>query len=235
MSILRDLKTLVLPPLCPICGAPMHEGEGELCVLCRVTAPLTSFYEQAANPLSDRLRDQFPFRHACALLWFIPGSPWQKAIHSFKYRARYRTAYLLGRWLGREMLQGGLYGSVDVVVPVPLHPLRLLRRGYNQSEYIARGISKELSIPVYPRALKRLRNNPSQTTRRDEQRWENVDRLFAVRRDLSGKHILLVDDVVTTGSTLISCAETLDRNLTDVRISIAALAASQARFGLARR
>ena len=224
MSILSDLKSLFLPPVCPVCGGPLAEGDGAFCMVCRTTVPRTMFWLKAENPMAARLRDFFPVVQASAFIWFIQGSPWQRAIHDFKYRSRWRTAYELGRWFGSNLARSGLYAGVDCVVPVPLHVRRLLGRGYNQADYAAEGIAEGLGVPVVHRALRRLRNNPSQTTRSTAERWVNVEGLFTVRRSdlLAGKHILLVDDVVTTGSTLLACAEALAAALPECRISMAA-------------
>lgn len=236
MSILSDITALFLPAACPVCGGALHEGDGAFCMVCRTTVPQTDFWLHADNRLAGRLREQFPIEQASAFVWFIQGSTWQRAIHNFKYRDRWRTAREMGVWFGHHLADSGLYGTVDCVVPVPLHARRLIRRGYNQSDYAAEGIAAGLGAPVLHGALGRLRNNPSQTTRSSAGRWENVRDLFRVRRpaELAGRHILLVDDVITTGSTLLSCAEALFEAVPDCRISIAALAVSQHHFGLDR-
>ena len=236
MSILNDIKGLFLPPVCPVCGGELHEGEGAFCMMCRTLAPQTGFWRRADNPLAERLRNEFPIVQASAFLWFVAGSSWQRAIHGFKYYNRWRTARDLGAWYGGNLADSGLYGSVDCIVPVPLHTRRLLARGYNQAAYIAEGIASRMGVPVEDRVVRRLRNNPSQTTRSSAGRWENVRDLFAVARPgaLAGRHVLLVDDVVTTGSTLLSCTEALLRAVPDCRASIAALAVSRRHFGLDR-
>lgn len=164
MSILNDIKGLFLPPVCPVCGGELHEGEGAFCMMCRTLAPQTGFWRRADNPLAERLRNEFPVVQASAFLWFVAGSPWQRAIHGFKYYNRWRTARDLGAWYGGNLADSGLYGSVDCIVPVPLHTRRLLARGYNQAAYIAEGIASRMGVPVEDRAVSRLRNNPSQTT-----------------------------------------------------------------------
>lgn len=141
MSILNDIKGLFLPPVCPVCGGELHEGEGAFCMMCRTLAPQTGFWRRADNPLAERLRNEFPIVQASAFLWFVAGSSWQRAIHGFKYYNRWRTARDLGAWYGGNLADSGLYGSVDCIVPVPLHTRRLLARGYNQAAYIAEGIA----------------------------------------------------------------------------------------------
>jgi ComF family protein len=216
--------------------APFFSLFFAFCMMCRTLAPQTGFWRRADNPLAERLRNEFPIVQASAFLWFVAGSPWQRAIHGFKYYNRWRTARDLGAWYGGNLADSGLYGSVDCIVPVPLHTRRLLARGYNQAAYIAEGIASRMGVPVEDRVVRRLRNNPSQTTRSSAGRWENVRDLFAVARPgaLAGRHVLLVDDVVTTGSTLLSCTEALLRAVPDCRVSIAALAVSRRHFGLDR-
>lgn len=236
MSILSEIKELFLPSVCPICGTPLREGEGAFCIVCRTLVPETGFCWRTANPLAQRLRDELPVAEASAFLWFVEGSDWQRAIHGFKYYGRWRTARDLGAWYGSRLAESGLYADTDCVVPVPLHRRRLLLRGYNQSDYIAEGIASRLGVPVLRGAVRRLRNNPSQTSRTAVERWENVLDLFSVAHPerLAGRHLLLVDDVVTTASTLVSCAEAVLRAVPDCRVSVAALAVSQRRFGFDR-
>ena len=177
----------------------------------------------------ERFWGLLPVQHASALFWYVEGSPWREAVHRFKYSGRWLSAYRFGRWYGALMRESGLYADVDVVVPVPLHWARRMWRGYNQSEYIARGIARELGVEVDTRSVKRHRYNQSQTRQHPIRRWENVEGIFRVSRTerLRGKHILLVDDVFTTGATIFSLGETILRALPDVRLSVAVLATTR--------
>jgi ComF family protein len=150
-------------------------------------------------------------------------------VHRFKYGGEWRAAYDMGRWYGAELRESGLYADVDVVVPVPLHLGRRLWRGYNQSEYIARGIARELGVEVDARSVRRHRYNSSQTSQRADERWDNVEGIFRVKRPerLHGKHILLVDDVFTTGATIMSLGSTILSAVENVRLSVAVLATSR--------
>jgi ComF family protein len=132
----------------------------------------------------------------------------------------------MGRWYGEVLRESGEYDDVDVIVPIPLHPKKILKRGYNQSFYIAKGIAKELGSVVDSRSVKRVVNNPSQTTKSGTMRWQNVERIFRVSHPehLHGKHILIVDDVLTTGATISSCVTAISALVPDCRISIASLA-----------
>lgn len=225
------LANLIFPPVCPLCNDLLADNERFVCTGCRFRAPLTMFWEQPDNPMTRRLDGLLPVRHASALLWFIHGSKWQFIIHQFKYKGQWRYAYLLGEWFGSRMAESGLYADVDVVVPVPLHWAKRLWRSYNQAEYIADGIASALGVKVDRRSVVRRVNNPSQTRNSANERWNNVDGIFAVRNPeaLRGKHILLVDDVFTTGATMVSCGTAIIKSLglEDVRISIATIAVTQ--------
>lgn len=173
-----------------------------------------------------------PIHHASALLWYIQGSGWQRAIHNIKYRDAYHDARNLGRWWATQLAESPYYGSVDAIIPVPLHWRRRLRRTYNQSEYLAEGLGRELGIKVIYDAVRRVRYNESQTHRTTSERWQNVENIFAVIRPerLAGRHLLLVDDVFTTGATIISLGNAILAATQDVTLSVATLAVSKAHF-----
>lgn len=234
-DICRSVGSLFAPRRCAVCGGELPRGVDFACTVCRYKAPLTGFWREKENPMTERLAGLVRVEHASALLFFAHGSGWREVIHGFKYGGRWRTACMLGRHYGAELKEGGLYDDIDAVVPVPLHYRKLMKRGYNQSTYIARGIARELNTRVDTRLLRRKRNNPSQAQTIHTERWDNVNDLFEVRRQaeyLRGKHILLVDDVFTTGATVISCIEALHRAMPDCRISVAALAVSRRGLGM---
>ena len=141
MSILSelwgDLVSLLFPARCAVCGSPLVRGERTVCTLCRATAPLTGYWAEADNPVFRKCWGLVPLHRASGFLFFVHGSGWRQLIHGFKYRGAWRTAREMGEWYGACLAEGGLYDDVDVVVPLPLHPFKRLRRGYNQSEYIA--------------------------------------------------------------------------------------------------
>lgn len=165
---------------------------------------------------------------------YVHGSGWRRAIHAFKYRGAWRLARALGEWYGASLCGSGLYGDVDVVVPLPLHPFKRMSRGYNQAEYIAEGIAVQLGVGVDRRSVRRSRNTASQALKPRRERADNVENAFAVRHPgrLAGKHVLLVDDVMTTGSTLIACIEAVVHAVPDCRVSVAALAVSRHELGV---
>ncbi len=238
MSILNDwwhdLAALFFPPHCAVCGEPLAEGERTVCTLCRAMAPLTGFWREADNPVFRKCWGLVPVERASGFLYFVAGSGWRRLIHGFKYRGAWRTAREMGAWYGACLKEGGWYDDVDGVVPLPLHPLQRWRRGYNQSEYIAEGIAARLGVGVDRRSVRRRRNTASQALKPRRERAANVENAFVVKSPerLAGRHVLLVDDVMTTGSTLLSCAGEILRAVPDCRVSIAALAVSRRELGV---
>lgn len=224
-----DLLALIFPPTCPVCNATLSEGEQVICNRCRVAMPMTGYIGRIDNAMERRLWGLVPFVQASALYFYIEGSPYRRIIHAFKYGSKWRLSRDMGEWLGGEMARSHTFESVDVIVPVPLHPLRRMWRGYNQSEYLAEGVARVLKRPINRHALRRTRYTTSQTRHSKNERWGNVHGHFATRRGASfaGKHVLLVDDVFTTGATICACAEAILRVAPDCRISVVTLAVSQ--------
>lgn len=199
------------------------------CAKCRLDIPLTDFAYFEENPVKEHLDGLARIEQASAFIYYNRNSHWQRAIHRFKYQGFWRIGYNLARWYGTSLKDSGLYDDVDMVLPIPLHYVKLFNRGYNQSTYIAEGIAKELGVKYSSHLLRRVRNNPSQARNSGSDRWRNAESLFGVRNReaLKGKHILLVDDVLTSGATLCSCINAIHEAVPDCRISVAALAVSR--------
>ena len=149
----------------------------------------------------------------------------QNLLHHIKYYNKKELAFELGRYLGSELSEAGSFKGCDVIIPVPLHPAKKKKRGYNQSEWIAKGMSDKMNIPLNTNLLNRHVNSKTQTKKNREERWENVRSAFSVElpNQFTKKHILLIDDVITTGATIEACASQLI-NHTDAKVSIASLA-----------
>lgn len=231
----KDIFHLFYPATCPVCGGEMPEGTVTVCTGCRWEAPLTNFWLDVDNPVARKFWGIVPVVNACSFFFFIPHGGYRSLVHDIKYHGHWRQAEELGRWFGAEMLRGGLYADVDVVVPVPLHIRKQVKRGYNQSEYIADGIARSLGCAVDARSVVRVRHNPSQALKPRKERWENVAGIFVIHRPerLAGKHVLLVDDVLTTGATITSCAEAIVAAVPDCRLSIATLSVSKSDIEIA--
>lgn len=228
-SLLRrvatDLGLLVYDDGCIICNEPCGKLHS-LCLKCRFEMPTTRYCFTSDNPVKERLLSMTPIVEASAYLHFRTDDRWRQMIHRLKYRGEWRLGVMFGQMYGADLKASHLYDDVDIVVPVPLHLFKYLKRRYNQSEYIARGIASQLGVKVDRTTLYRRRNNPSQTLQHATDRWANVDDIFAVRHPerLRGKHVLLVDDVLTTGATLASCIRAIYAAAPDCKVSVVTLA-----------
>jgi ComF family protein len=229
-SVLRDVMSLMLPRTCLACGRALLENEGCVCLACRYNMPLTSFAKRKDNPIKLLFENVLDVESAAAMFWFVGGTEWQRIVHNFKYYGRWFFAQKMGEWLGEELLESGNFSDIDLIIPIPLHYRRRLHRGYNQSEQLALGVVRKMGVKCDFRSVCRRQYNDSQTSKSRSERWDNVESIFEVRRaeKLRGKHILLIDDVLTTGATMASCALAIVKACEgDVRISIATLTVSR--------
>ncbi len=229
MKIWNDILNLFFPPLCVVCDERLTESEEFLCVSCLSKLPIADVHNFCDSELEKLLAGRFPFHKAISFTVYQKEGMMQRIVHRFKYGDDSALAYFMGELCGTAFVGKNVVDDIDVLIPVPLHTRRMRERGYNQSEEIARGISSKLSIPVCADILCRKINNPPQAqTQSRMERWRNVKNIFHVEDEtyLVGKHILLVDDVITTGSTLEACAKAL-LDVEGVRISVFALSAAQ--------
>lgn len=229
-GVVLDVASLVMPRTCLACGRVLLENEGCVCLACRYNMPLTNFSKHRENPVKLLFENTLSVEAATAMFWFVGGTEWQRIVHNFKYHGRWYFAQKMGEWLGEELRESGNFDDVELVVPIPLHYRRRLKRGYNQSEQLALGVGRKLGVKCDFRSVRRSLYNDSQTSKRSAERWDNVEEIFEVRNvdKLRGRHILLIDDVLTTGATMSSCASTIVKACEgDVRISIATLTVSR--------
>lgn len=223
-----DFVGLLFPNLCAACNQHLQKGEKVVCLQCMVELPLTGFHKQADNPIAKRFWGRVPLQGATALYYFTKNGKVQHMIHQLKYNNHQEVGIYMGEHLGRELKKDQQLLDVDLVVPVPLHPQKLLQRGYNQSTAFAQGISQVLDIPVAEDAVRRVSYTESQTRKSREERWLNVKDVFELAQPalVQGKHVLLVDDVMTTGATLEACATQL-LSTGNTRVSVATIAMAE--------
>jgi ComF family protein len=186
--------------------------------------PYTRFHNQRDNAVAQLFWGRTQVENATAYFVFRKGSRFQKILHKVKYRNHQNLGIELGRWFGQE-LSSTSFNEIDCVVPVPLHWKKMKKRGYNQSDLIAQGIAETLNKPLATNIIKRIVENPTQTRKGRYERWTNVEGIFELCDSAAtqNKHILLVDDVVTTGSTLEACASTILK-APGAKVSVAVLA-----------
>lgn len=220
-----DLLGLVYPRLCAACGRE-HPARGQcLCLSCRFLLPYTDYHEVPGNDMALRLRGRFPFEAATAMFYFLKDSPVQEMLHRIKYQGHFQAAYDLGRSYGPMLRAQPGFSGLEGVVPVPLHPRREHQRGFNQSAWFGRGLSEALGVPLWEKQLIRRRNTRTQTAMGRQDRLRNIEGAFDLHQPerLQNRHLLLVDDVMTTGATLESCATVL-LGVPGVRLSLATIA-----------
>lgn len=221
----NDLIKLLFPNICQACGDALHKQEDVICFSCLYKLPKTGFHLHDENPVSRVFWGRVDLNAASSFLFFSKGGKVQHLIHSLKYKGNQETGVYLGNLFGTDLQKSELFKNVDLVIPVPLHPKKQHKRGFNQSVSIAKGIGKAMKIPVITDKLIRIIHTSTQTKKSRDSRWDNVKNAFKVLEasSLENKHVLLVDDVLTTGATLESCARCL-LEIPGVRVSVATLA-----------
>ncbi len=206
-NLFVDLLNLVYPNLCIVCGESLVRGEKQICLACLHHIPKTNYHLETDNTVEKRFWGKVPIYRATAFFHFYKGSPFQKLLHELKYRGNRKIGEIAAMYAASDLLDSPDFCSVDVIVPVPLHPRKYAKRGYNQSEWIARGLALVLQKPIDTKNLIRIRENTSQTRKSVFDRYKNTQGIFYLKDKTAfkGKHVLLVDDVLTTGSTLEAC------------------------------
>lgn len=220
-----DFLHLFYPLRCCACNKNLIENEKIICIKCLYDLPRTDFCFDEDNMIINLFAGRLRLNRATALFHFEQGSRFRKLLHQLKYKNNFEIGILLGRELGAEMIKSKKFDSLDAIIPVPLHAKRKKERGYNQSEMIGKGISEVLKVPQLTDVFLRNEYTKTQTQMTREERWKNVSGKFVVEKShlIENKHILLVDDVVTTGSTLEASGDIL-LNVKGLSLSIAVLA-----------
>ena len=222
---LNDFLELFFPSLCVTCGNRLEGNDINLCFECWQDLPVTNFHFNRENKVAQLFWGRVKIENTSSYFSYKKGSRYQKLIHSIKYKGMKELGFEIGQRYGFVLKESENFQSLGLIIPVPLHPKKLKLRGYNQSEWIGKGISESMEVPFSADNLYRKTFTSTQTRKNRFERWQNVDGIFGVKmpEEYIGKHILLIDDVVTTGSTIEACAFQLLK-IDGVKVSVATLA-----------
>ena len=223
IPFLNSLLDLVFPKLCVCCGGVLMEGEENICLTCLYTLPRLIEKDYSNNKVMDLFLGRVKLQKACSWCYFEKQTSVQNILHHIKYKDKNHLAMQIGEIMASEMPD--FFAGIDAIVPVPLHIKKQKIRGYNQSEEIAKGVQKVVGLPIFSELLSRTRFSDTQTHKNKQERWLNSQGLFSLEPNegFEGKHILLIDDVLTTGSTAIACLKCLEE-IPNVKLSFLSLA-----------
>lgn len=223
---LESILHLIFPELCTICSKAIKVSDKGLCFSCELGLELYEDNRVPHNAINKVFWGRVPLHRVNSLLYIEKGNKSQQLIHALKYKGKKKIADKLGTLLARDIQSSDYFEDLDFILPVPLHQRKLNLRGYNQAELISNALSEVLEIPVRADLLKRLNYQETQTRKGRTERWLNVSNSFKLHGSadiLEGKHIMLVDDVLTTGATLEACAIPL-LQIPEIKLSVATLA-----------
>lgn len=226
MKLLAEsILNLLYPELCLVCGNSLVSGEKAICLHCENTLPRTRFHDDKNNIVSQLFWGRAEIHTATSFLFFRRKGIVQQLMHQFKYKGEKEVGSYLAKLFGQELSQVSHYSGIDCILPIPLHPNKEKKRGYNQAAIIARGLADEMRVPARTDLLLRADETSTQTKKSRYDRWENVSSAFKINPEKSFpfQHVLLVDDVITTGATIEACAQRILQD-TDAKVSVATLA-----------
>jgi len=223
--MLNSLIKLFFPEICYACLNPLSDNEKCICVSCRNDLPITDFHFTNDDTIEKVLYGRAKIEQGTALFRFQKKGPVQQLIHGLKYKGYENIGLVLGDWLGNELKTIDAYSSVDLVIPVPLHEKKLKKRGYNQVVKFGKHIANALNCGYFDNVLIKIYNTESQVFKGRFARWNNSEEIFTIQNKhlIKGKHILLVDDIITTGATIESCVNVLNQ-AHNLKISVASMA-----------
>lgn len=225
LRLFYKILYLFFPKRCALCHAPLQEESEGLCLSCAARLPYTGFAGRQGTRMERMLWGKIPLGRVSAYCYYIKDSPFASLVHQLKYYGRKDLGVIMGRHLSAELMQTDFFTDMDVIVPVPLHWKKEKARGYNQSYCLALGVSQITGIPIDSTSLQRKSYTQTQTHQSVDGRWQNVAGVFVLTapEKFAGKHILLMDDVFTTGATITACADAFS-SVPDIHISVLTLA-----------
>ncbi len=208
---IKDFTGLIYPKICYACNNVLYNNENTICTYCLYEMPETNFHNEENNPLSQVFWGRVSLEATTALFYYQKGCKVQKLMHEFKYRGKREIGIYAGKLLANKLKISEKWKDIECVLPVPLHPKKERQRGFNQSGVFAKGIATELEVNLIEDNLVREFHSKSQTRKARFQRWKNVETVYHIKnpKTLKNKNLLLVDDVITTGSTIEACTQKL--------------------------
>ncbi len=224
-NIFSSTLHLFYPHVCTGCGSDLLEEDNLLCLKCIHNLPHTNFANLANNPVEKDFWGRIPVESAYSQFYFAKEFLIQHLIHQLKYKGDTKIGFYLGEMMGKTLLDSNRFNTIDALIPLPLYADKEHKRGYNQATVICNGMSAVMNVPVLTGAVIRQHATETQTRKHRTERWENVKSSFKLAKEteMKGKHLLLVDDVVTTGATLEACGNVI-LQATNVKLSVATLA-----------
>jgi len=222
---LHQIFNLFYPELCSICKNQLIEGEKAICISCISDLPVTNFCNLTNNNVETSFYGRIPIEEATSLFFFHKKGKVQKLIHQLKYKGNQQIGSVLGNWLGENMVLSNRFKDLDCIIAVPLHPKKLKKRGFNQLTTFGQVLSQKLGIPMIENVLIKVSSSQTQTKKSRFDRSTNMIEKFELLdyEAIKNKHILLIDDIITTGATLEACSIQLLRS-ENIKISIATMA-----------
>lgn len=225
ISWIDPIFWLYFPKNCPACGRPLRLFGANICGRCSQNLPETHFFEAPGNPIEKIFYGRLPISAGAAAWYFHKNSALQALLFQLKYKSNEDVGLFIGKQMGALLAASERFDTIDALIPVPLHPQALSKRGFNQAALICEGIGQVWHKPVFTGAITRTKHTNTQTKQNRAVRWENMENAFSIKdpTSIAGKHLLLIDDVITTGATIEACGKTL-LSIKDVKVSVAAAA-----------
>ncbi|WP_299120517.1 phosphoribosyltransferase family protein [uncultured Winogradskyella sp.] len=223
--MIKNLLNLFFPEVCEACNNVLNDNEDVICIFCRHQLPITNFHFDSSDAVQKIVFGRVKLENATALLHFSKKGIVQQLLHNLKYRGHEQISGFLGEWLGSELSTIDAYNAIDVVIPVPLYKTKLRKRGYNQVAKFGKEIANALNADYNDTILVKTKSTQTQVFKGRLTRWNDDGAIFSIteRESLKGKHILLIDDIITTGATVEACASVLLK-IDNIKLSLATMA-----------